>query len=80
MFQLLSLCRAAEDFVKWQEKTVPVTKESLESAIEWLWELEPISAECHTGPTEAIMESLFDDTVIKYVLPVVFRIMAKGAQ
>lgn len=57
-----NLIQAAEDFVKWQEKTVPVTKESLESAIEWLWELEPISAECHTGPTEAIMESLFDDT------------------
>ncbi|KAJ6667433.1 hypothetical protein lerEdw1_016554 [Lerista edwardsae] len=57
-----NLIQAAEDFVKWQGKAVPVTKHSLEAAVDWLWELDPMSTVCRTGPTEALLEALFDET------------------
>ncbi|KAJ7319682.1 hypothetical protein JRQ81_019193 [Phrynocephalus forsythii] len=58
-----NLIWGARDLVKWQEKAVPVTEDSIKAAIEWLWGMEPGPAVCHTGPTEAILEALFDDTI-----------------
>lgn len=50
----------------WQEKPGFVTKDSIEDAIEWLWTLEYLPAVCHAGSTEAILEALFDHTVIYF--------------
>ncbi|XP_013919897.1 PREDICTED: von Willebrand factor A domain-containing protein 3B isoform X3 [Thamnophis sirtalis] len=57
-----NLIRVAQDPVRWQEKSVFVTKDSIEDAIEWLWRLENLPAVCHTGATEAILEALFAHT------------------
>uniref|UniRef100_A0ABM5FYS0 von Willebrand factor A domain-containing protein 3B isoform X2 n=1 Tax=Pogona vitticeps TaxID=103695 RepID=A0ABM5FYS0_9SAUR len=57
-----NLIWGAQDLMKWQEKAVPVTEDSIEAAIEWLWGMDHGSAVCHTGPTEAILEALFDET------------------
>ncbi|XP_062982357.1 von Willebrand factor A domain-containing protein 3B [Elgaria multicarinata webbii] len=57
-----NLILGAHDLVKWQEKAVPVTEDSIEAAIEWLWMIDHMPAVCHTGPTEALLEALFDDT------------------
>lgn len=65
--------------MKWQGKAVPVTKHSLEAAIEWLWELDPMSTVCRTAPTEALLEALFDETVIVCIFPEVFNIVSKAS-
>nr|XP_060625780.1 von Willebrand factor A domain-containing protein 3B [Anolis sagrei ordinatus] len=57
-----NLIRGAQDFVKWQDSAVPVTQDTIEAAIEWLWMMDHVPAVCHTGPTEALLEALFDDT------------------
>uniref|UniRef100_A0A670I8Q3 von Willebrand factor A domain containing 3B n=1 Tax=Podarcis muralis TaxID=64176 RepID=A0A670I8Q3_PODMU len=57
-----NIIQGAQDLAKWQEKTVPVSEASIEAAVEWLWAIEYRPAVCHSGPTEAIMEALFDDT------------------
>ncbi|KAF7253194.1 von Willebrand factor A domain-containing protein 3B [Varanus komodoensis] len=51
-----------QDLVKWQEKAVPVTEDSIDAAIEWLWMMDHMPAVCHMGPTEALLEALSDDT------------------
>ncbi|XP_062831442.1 von Willebrand factor A domain-containing protein 3B isoform X2 [Anolis carolinensis] len=56
-----NLIQGAQDFVKWQDSAVPVTEETIEAAIEWLWMMDHVPAVCHTGPTEALLEALFDD-------------------
>ncbi|XP_042316665.1 von Willebrand factor A domain-containing protein 3B isoform X2 [Sceloporus undulatus] len=56
-----NLIRGAQDPVKWQERVIPVTEETIEAAIEWLWMMEHVPAVCHTGPTEALLEALFDE-------------------
>uniref|UniRef100_A0A8D0EB17 Uncharacterized protein n=1 Tax=Salvator merianae TaxID=96440 RepID=A0A8D0EB17_SALMN len=58
-----NLIWGGQDLVKWQEKAVPVTEASIQAAVEWLWAIDHMPAVCHTGPTEAIMEALFDDTI-----------------
>ncbi|CAI5772132.1 DUF4537 domain-containing protein [Podarcis lilfordi] len=57
-----NIIQGAQDLAKWQEKTVPVSEASIEAAVEWLWAIEYRPAVCHSGPMEAIMEALFDDT------------------
>ncbi|XP_053163819.1 von Willebrand factor A domain-containing protein 3B isoform X2 [Hemicordylus capensis] len=57
-----NVIQAAQDLVKWQEKTVPVTEHSIQAALEWLWTLDLMPAVCLTAPTEALLEALFDET------------------
>ncbi|XP_061482908.1 von Willebrand factor A domain-containing protein 3B isoform X3 [Rhineura floridana] len=57
-----NLIRVGQDLVKWQKETVPVTEASIDAAVKWLWTMDYMPAVCHTGPTEAILEALFDDT------------------
>ncbi|KAM6448180.1 von Willebrand factor A domain-containing protein 3B [Liasis olivaceus] len=57
-----NLIWGAQDLMKWQEKAVSVTKDSIEAAVEWLWTMEYLPAVCHTGSTEAILEALLDHT------------------
>ncbi|XP_054831013.1 von Willebrand factor A domain-containing protein 3B [Eublepharis macularius] len=58
-----NLIRVTEDLVKWQENAVPVTECSIKAAVEWLCMLDHLPAVCHTGPIEAILEAVCDDTV-----------------
>uniref|UniRef100_A0A8D2L9B8 Uncharacterized protein n=1 Tax=Varanus komodoensis TaxID=61221 RepID=A0A8D2L9B8_VARKO len=57
-----NLICGGQDLVKWQEKAVPVTEDSIDAAIEWLWMMDHMPAVCHMGPTEALLEALSDDT------------------
>nr|XP_056718144.1 von Willebrand factor A domain-containing protein 3B [Euleptes europaea] len=58
-----NLIRATEDPVKWQEKAVPVSECSIKAAVEWVRTLDHLPAVCHTGPIEAILEAVCDDTI-----------------
>uniref|UniRef100_A0A8D2LA77 Uncharacterized protein n=1 Tax=Varanus komodoensis TaxID=61221 RepID=A0A8D2LA77_VARKO len=53
-----NLICGGQDLVKWQEKAVPVTEDSIDAAIEWLWMMDHMPAVCHMGPTEALLEAL----------------------
>ncbi|EMP32473.1 von Willebrand factor A domain-containing protein 3B [Chelonia mydas] len=58
-----NLIRTARDLVKWQQKTVPVSEYSVESAVKWLWKLDHMPAISHTCSTEALLEAIRDETV-----------------
>uniref|UniRef100_A0A8C8S3D7 Uncharacterized protein n=1 Tax=Pelusios castaneus TaxID=367368 RepID=A0A8C8S3D7_9SAUR len=53
----------AQDLVKWQQKAVPVSEDSVESAVKWLWKLEHMPAVSHTSSTEALLEAISDETI-----------------
>ncbi|CAM5078178.1 unnamed protein product [Natator depressus] len=58
-----NLIRTARDLVKWQQKAVPVSEYSVESAVKWLWKLDHMPAISHTSSTEALLEAIRDETV-----------------
>ncbi|XP_043347253.1 von Willebrand factor A domain-containing protein 3B isoform X2 [Dermochelys coriacea] len=58
-----NLIRTARDLVKWQQKVVPVTEYSVESAVKWLWKLDHMPEISHTSSTEALLEAISDETV-----------------
>ncbi|XP_077199562.1 von Willebrand factor A domain-containing protein 3B isoform X2 [Paroedura picta] len=58
-----NLIRAAEDLEKWQEKAVPVTESSVMAAVDWLFSLDHLPAVCHSGPVEAVLEAVCDETI-----------------
>ncbi|XP_060119469.1 von Willebrand factor A domain-containing protein 3B-like [Heteronotia binoei] len=58
-----NLIRATEDLLKWQEKAVPVTESSVKAAVKWLYTLDHLPAVCHSGPIEAVLEAVCDDTI-----------------
>uniref|UniRef100_A0A8C3RJ88 VWFA domain-containing protein n=1 Tax=Chelydra serpentina TaxID=8475 RepID=A0A8C3RJ88_CHESE len=64
MFICFSLATlTAQDLVKWQQKAVPVSEHSVESAVKWLWKLDHMPAISHTSFTEALLEAISDETV-----------------
>ncbi|XP_074839385.1 von Willebrand factor A domain-containing protein 3B [Carettochelys insculpta] len=58
-----NLICTAQDLVKWQEKSVPVSEYSVESAVKWLWKLDHMQAVSHTNSTETLLEAISDETV-----------------
>nr|XP_033805407.1 von Willebrand factor A domain-containing protein 3B [Geotrypetes seraphini] len=57
-----NIVRAAEDLVKWQQKAIHVTSESIDLAVAWIWTLDYIPTFGRTGSCEAVLEALQDKT------------------
>ncbi|XP_054077129.1 von Willebrand factor A domain-containing protein 3B isoform X5 [Rissa tridactyla] len=58
-----NLIRAAQDLMKWQQKSAPVSEHTVESALTWLWKLDHMTAASHTSSAEALLEAMSDEAV-----------------
>ncbi|XP_068779632.1 von Willebrand factor A domain-containing protein 3B [Struthio camelus] len=58
-----NLIRAAQDLVKWQQKSAPVSEHTVKSAVKWLWKLDRMTAASPTSSAEALLEAMRDETV-----------------
>ncbi|KAM6419820.1 von Willebrand factor A domain-containing protein 3B [Pluvialis apricaria] len=58
-----NLIRAAQDLVKWQQKSSPVSEHTVKSAVTWLWKLDHMTAASHTSSAEALLEAMSDEAV-----------------
>ncbi|KAM6098494.1 von Willebrand factor A domain-containing protein 3B [Theristicus caerulescens] len=58
-----NLIRAAQDLMKWQQKSTPVSEHTVKSAITWLWKLDHMTAASHTNSAEALLEAMSDEAV-----------------
>ncbi|NWR73973.1 VWA3B protein, partial [Centropus unirufus] len=58
-----NLIRAAQDLMKWQQKSTPVSQHTVESALTWLWKLDPMTAASNASPVEALLEAMSDEAV-----------------
>ncbi|XP_065531824.1 von Willebrand factor A domain-containing protein 3B [Lathamus discolor] len=56
-----NLIRAAQDLMKWQQKSTPVSKHTVKSAVTWLWRLDHMTAASHTNSAEALLEAMSDE-------------------
>ncbi|NWW91524.1 VWA3B protein, partial [Rhynochetos jubatus] len=58
-----NLIWAAQDPMKWQQKSIPVSEDTVESAVTWLWKLDRMTAASHTSSAEALLEAMSDEAV-----------------
>ncbi|XP_067841899.1 von Willebrand factor A domain-containing protein 3B-like [Heptranchias perlo] len=58
-----NLIRAAEEMVIWQDKAVPVTAQTIVSAIDWIWNLCHMPATSKTSSVEAVLQATNDKTI-----------------
>ncbi|NWX16239.1 VWA3B protein, partial [Aegotheles bennettii] len=58
-----NLIRAAQNPMKWQQKSTPVSEHTVKSAVMWLWKLDPMTAASRTSPAEALLEAMSDEAV-----------------
>ncbi|XP_032297482.1 von Willebrand factor A domain-containing protein 3B isoform X2 [Coturnix japonica] len=58
-----NLIRAAEDLMKWQEKSAPVSEYTIKSAVKWLWKLDHTTAASSTTSAGALVEAMSDGMI-----------------
>ncbi|XP_075348041.1 von Willebrand factor A domain-containing protein 3B [Mycteria americana] len=58
-----NLIRAAQELMKWQQKSTPVSEHTVKSAVTWLWKLDHMTAASHTNSAEALLEAMSDEAV-----------------
>ncbi|XP_059671529.1 von Willebrand factor A domain-containing protein 3B [Gavia stellata] len=58
-----NLIRVAQDLMKWQQKSTPVSEHTVKSAVMWLWKLDRMTAASHTSSAEALLEAMSDEAV-----------------
>ncbi|XP_064636642.1 von Willebrand factor A domain-containing protein 3B-like isoform X2 [Lineus longissimus] len=58
-----NIIRAAEDMVMYSPDCVPVTSESIDNAIDWLWELDRLASVSRTATTEAVVKAMEDTNI-----------------
>ncbi|NWI89093.1 VWA3B protein, partial [Pitta sordida] len=58
-----NLIWAAQDLVKWQQKSTPVSAHTVKAAVMWLWKLDHMTAVSHTHSAEALLEAMGDEAV-----------------
>ncbi|XP_074991291.1 von Willebrand factor A domain-containing protein 3B [Calonectris borealis] len=58
-----NLIRAAQDLMKWQQKSTPVSEHTVKSAVTWLWKLDHMTAASHTSSAKALLEAMSDEAV-----------------
>ena len=55
--------RSAEDMVCYSNESVPVTSDSIEHAVDWLWKLSRIAPVSTTATCEAVVKAMNDPQV-----------------
>nr|XP_054754634.1 von Willebrand factor A domain-containing protein 3B-like [Lytechinus pictus] len=71
-----NLIRAAQDMVMFQPHAVPVTKDSLNQATEWIRTLDSVAATTETSACEGILKGLTDRNVSVITLPLKYLNLA----
>ncbi|XP_043548729.1 von Willebrand factor A domain-containing protein 3B-like [Chiloscyllium plagiosum] len=59
----INLIRAADEMVVWQEKAVPVTAQTIGSAIDWIRNLHQMPTTSKTSSVEAVLQATSDNTI-----------------
>jgi len=57
------LCRASDDILMYQDHCVPVTHDTIELAIKWLWGLDRLATVSNTACVEAVLRAIEDKQV-----------------
>ncbi|KAL3878601.1 hypothetical protein ACJMK2_030937 [Sinanodonta woodiana] len=55
-----NLIRATDEVKKYQEECIPVTHDTIEGAVKWLWELDRLSGVSRTACVEALLKAVDD--------------------
>ncbi|CAG5130703.1 unnamed protein product [Candidula unifasciata] len=55
-----NIIRACEDMQLFSPETVSVSCETIESAVKWIWSLDPLAATSQTSTVEAVLKALSD--------------------
>ena len=63
MPMLVLTCRASDDLVLLRQSCTAVSQESLDDAVQWLWQLERTDGVGRTSTAEAVMKALTDSQV-----------------
>ncbi|KFU84177.1 von Willebrand factor A domain-containing protein 3B, partial [Chaetura pelagica] len=58
-----NLIWAAQDLVKWQQKSTPVSEHTVKSAVTWLWKLDPVTTASPSSSAGALLEGRSDESV-----------------
>ncbi|XP_048388158.1 von Willebrand factor A domain-containing protein 3B-like [Stegostoma tigrinum] len=59
----INLIRAADEMVVWQEKAVPVSPQTIGSAIEWIRDFRHMPTTSKTSSVEAVLQAMSDNTI-----------------
>ncbi|XP_048453851.1 von Willebrand factor A domain-containing protein 3B-like [Rhincodon typus] len=59
----INLIRAADEMVIWQEKAVPITPQTIGSAINWIRNLRHMPTTSKTSSVEAVLQATSDNTI-----------------
>lgn len=60
---VISCFRAAEDMQQYSSECIPLSHDTLEDAIQWMWNLDRLAAVSNTACTEAILKAVADNFV-----------------
>uniref|UniRef100_UPI00398EA443 von Willebrand factor A domain-containing protein 3B-like n=1 Tax=Pristiophorus japonicus TaxID=55135 RepID=UPI00398EA443 len=63
LIRKVNLIRAAEEMVIWQDKAVPVTAQTIVSAMDWIRNLHHMPATSTTSSVEAVLQATSDKTI-----------------
>ncbi|CAH1777455.1 unnamed protein product [Owenia fusiformis] len=58
-----NIMRAAEDSVKYQPEAIPVTKATIEGAINWMWNIDRLAAVSKTATCECVLNAMTDHNI-----------------
>ena len=63
IYMLYIYYRAADDIKQYQNECVPVTHDTVEGAVKWLWELDRLAGVSSTSCVEAVLRAVEDKHV-----------------
>ncbi|XP_078402244.1 von Willebrand factor A domain-containing protein 3B-like [Cetorhinus maximus] len=63
LIEKVNLIRAAEEMAIWQDKAIPVTAQTIDSAIEWIRNLHHMPDTSKTSSVEAVLQATSDNTI-----------------
>lgn len=63
MYFLIGSCRSADDMQMYHPECVPVTHDTIQGAVDWLWELDRLASVSKTATAEAVLKAMTDQHV-----------------
>lgn len=60
---LIGCCRSADDMQMYHPECVPVTHDTIQGAVDWLWELDRLASVSKTATAEAVLKAMTDQHV-----------------
>lgn len=63
MYFFIGSCRSADDMQMYHPECVPVTHDTIQGAVDWLWELDRLASVSKTATAEAVLKAMTDQHV-----------------